>query len=76
MTAFLAEHGEEAGTYTDEQFDDLAADIRVTGAQFEQARTKVTPSITDEVREFYERFSAEFGGVVTDSGDDIRIGYA
>jgi transitional endoplasmic reticulum ATPase len=75
MAAFLAAHGEDA-TYTPATLDELGAEIVVTRANFEGALQTVKPSVTSEMREFYEAFTEELGGVVGETAEDAGLGFA
>jgi len=74
MTGFLEAHGEDA-EYAAEDLEELGADLVVERADFERALERIKPSVTGEMREFYEEFKQELGGLVEEE-EESSLGFA
>ena len=60
---------------TDEAVAERMAGVLVTAEHFDRALERTTPSVTTQMREFYEGMADELGGTVDLSADDSDVGY-
>ncbi|WP_435348886.1 CDC48 family AAA ATPase [Haloarchaeobius sp. HRN-SO-5] len=65
----------EGRDVTDDELAELADDVVVAEKHFEHALEKVTPSVTEEMQEFYEGLVDEFGGITVPELDESGIGF-